>query len=501
MTLPGSCATKQEQQLIWAFFNAPTTGQEMRVDFCQYLQNLLTQVEVSFLSQSAILWIHIVPVSASVSPSTSKQTYKSEISHPTDENGSSTQEDITSEPSQSSRRASAFPEESYRAATDTTPDDPLPKTRYALVEKPGAGACVSNRGKKQKDKKSPFTRAKHPWKLNRSLTSKNRDQQAVLETVKAPLFVVRARSTDVSVLTGPFVLDGNGVAHDVYADKRAETAEALRQEWIQGSVLNRGISNRIRELLDDASEAEDVSLNRYEPTCRTMPSRENESKLSWDWFNSICSYPDGPTNGDARSKSNAGVDSIMVTVLEKILVASGFHKACSSTSPLKETGVLCEQPATNLSRLQGPTSPSPIKQTLESPYHVQVSSPPRSDKSHRPNLVPRGSPPLRSMLDSVDSAASNNTKEVADLTRHTKYMKARKHIKSKKPDVEFTSSIRHKLKGKPSVTQSTSTTAASSRSSPGRDVKITGRSAGPEPYSKKLARIRGIFRWRKRYYV
>lgn len=111
--------------------------------------------------------------------------------------------------------------------------------------------------------------------------------------------------TVTSALTGPFnVAEASLVDEDV-------RAEALRQEWVQGSLLNRDIDNRMKVLLDGDDPPvkvrrtpspiapEQENDKRHPGTPETTPSVASESPNTdtpaddrgchpWEWFNTVC---------------------------------------------------------------------------------------------------------------------------------------------------------------------------------------------------------------------
>lgn len=123
----------------------------------------------------------------------------------------------------------------------------------------------------------------------------------------APVAVIRAPSEShqsvTSALTGPFFLDEDGSLKDVY-DSNDVRAEALRHEWIQGSYMNRGISTRVKALLDDATEVE----------------VDEESKPDqWDWLTSFCAHPKLSRNQcSSRKKTLEFVAETATNVLRSV---------------------------------------------------------------------------------------------------------------------------------------------------------------------------------------
>ena len=134
------------------------------------------------------------------------------------------------------------------------------------------------------------------------------------EGFKAPLEVIDHNDTGTvtSALTGPF----NG-GETSLADEDVR-AEALRQEWVQGSLLNRDIDGRMKALLEGDGEMRGIPSpiaeeepeednkreleggSKREPgTPETTPSVASESPnmdsptvdrgcQPWEWFNAVC---------------------------------------------------------------------------------------------------------------------------------------------------------------------------------------------------------------------
>jgi hypothetical protein len=98
--------------------------------------------------------------------------------------------------------------------------------------------------------------------------------------------VIRAPSSDTvaSALTGPYIVDEEGNMRDVFEDEKEARAQALRHEWIQGSLLNRDISTRIRALLDDATEfdAKDYVMGH------SAGIKDSEDGVWGDWLSNLC---------------------------------------------------------------------------------------------------------------------------------------------------------------------------------------------------------------------
>ena len=84
-----------------------------------------------------------------------------------------------------------------------------------------------------------------------------------LEAVLVPVMEIQASDSKsvTSALTGPFVRDDDGHYNDMYDEEILATA--FRHEWLQGNVLNRGISKEMQQLL--------VTEEPYEQELKTMP--------------------------------------------------------------------------------------------------------------------------------------------------------------------------------------------------------------------------------------
>jgi hypothetical protein len=136
-----------------------------------------------------------------------------------------------------------------------------------------------------------------------------------------------------SALTGPFALESDTEEEDV-------RAEAVRHEWVQGSLLNRDIDDRMKELLDedqklahatrhaapvteeftDTTTASGVKGRRSPGTPETAPTEASHTPTftpqvnkgcgTWEWFNIMCtSFLDPstplPTRTDQKDKAVA----------------------------------------------------------------------------------------------------------------------------------------------------------------------------------------------------
>lgn len=136
-----------------------------------------------------------------------------------------------------------------------------------------------------------------------------------------------------SALTGPFALESDTEEEDV-------RAEAVRHEWVQGSLLNRDIDDRMKELLDedqklaqakrhaapvteeftDTTTASKVKGRRSPGTPETAPTEASHTPTftpqvnkgcgTWEWFNIMCtSFLDpntpSPTRTDQKDKTVA----------------------------------------------------------------------------------------------------------------------------------------------------------------------------------------------------
>jgi hypothetical protein len=129
-----------------------------------------------------------------------------------------------------------------------------------------------------------LTRMKHPivkssaaFDLSRDLTDGTR--------LPGPISIVRRGTYDntvTSALTGPFYVDDNGILRDVFENGGADSdddydgdedtrAQARRHEWIQTALMNRGIGERMENLLKE-SETNSNSNTSFDP---------------WDWFTGL----------------------------------------------------------------------------------------------------------------------------------------------------------------------------------------------------------------------
>jgi hypothetical protein len=100
-----------------------------------------------------------------------------------------------------------------------------------------------------------------------------------------PITIMRRGTYDntvTSALTGPFYVDDNGILRDVFENGGADSdddydgdedtrAQARRHEWIQTALMNRGIGERMENLLKE-SEANSNTNSSFDP---------------WDWFTGL----------------------------------------------------------------------------------------------------------------------------------------------------------------------------------------------------------------------
>jgi hypothetical protein len=300
ISLQGVLARKGQSSAtaVYGFFNSvkdDALAETMRQDFGVYLQNILTNVQVSFPVKAvtvigpngggrqetrAVLMVDIVEPPSSTTKARTYFRSKSDLSYPVDEfvqddmEANKLEEVVQSYKyrtgtSESPRQVTDNLYES-RSSTDQIYDNLLDECthRYALEpERPTNAMPKSSTG----------------------LSSVHGDGVVPLGTID----VVRIGNSDTrsitSALTGPFFRDGNGQLRDVHGDEDDAQAQALRQEWIQGSILNRDISTRVRELLEVSSVAsDDEILDNRRRNPGTSSARCSSSYDDWDWLTGLC---------------------------------------------------------------------------------------------------------------------------------------------------------------------------------------------------------------------
>jgi hypothetical protein len=258
-----------DPHIVWVFFNAPDTGIEMQRDFCHFLEHLMTMVHAEFIGQPAVLHIRVVGHNRTPDRKQQQSTpvfHADDAEH--DDNDDHDEKKTDSDydvPSYSSPRHvadfdAARHVDIYEANTtkkhlesppaERTMERIAPKTTYEMAEsdRPNDTMVIASKQKKKGLGSRPWRKDVRRPPLSVRPPRSNKKLQA-----PAPVSVIRARSTDMTVqsaLTGPFFQDGSEIK-DVFANSNEVKAEALRQEWIQSSVLNRGLSLRIRALLED----------------------------------------------------------------------------------------------------------------------------------------------------------------------------------------------------------------------------------------------------------
>lgn len=274
-------------RVIYNIFNMTKenrVAEALRDDFAVYLQNLLPanvsdvtfsvkMVQVrsgaspeSYRGKRAILKLVIQPTYDE------KSRAKSELSFPVDEVTANRQPSIYgSQAGQSRNRASGRP--------------PLPPTAAAdHVYRELEGEKAPLRSSKQSENIG------HQRSLDPVMAGKSEGWNAPVDVVEP-----HDSATIASALTGPFA----GGEDATIGDEDAR-AEALRQEWVQGSLLNRDIDDRMKELLHDKYTKEVPFKSREPGTPETTLSEESDSPRiakspsidkgchPWEWMNLVC---------------------------------------------------------------------------------------------------------------------------------------------------------------------------------------------------------------------
>ena len=159
-------------------------------------------------------------------------------------------------------------------------------------------------------------------------------------------------NTVTSGLTGPFYTDETGQKRDVYADDDT-FAEAKRHEWVQTALMNRGIHDRMEELLH--------------------PQPSSRTDAAWEWWTGL------------------GVCEMSRSVMESM---EQYVSQVRSTASTAQAGNAAG--------------------TGREPVHVvQVSSPPPMTD---PLLMPTVGPPLRSAMHRKPSLVKDRLTKVQAMT-------------------------------------------------------------------------------------
>ena len=157
--------------------------------------------------------------------------------------------------------------------------------------------------------------------------------------------------TVASALTGPVF-----PSDDMFAmDAAIVQAEAVRNEWVQGSLLVRDISNQMRVLLDmeDIKEEQDaIESQERKNLVEPHVLRSNDSACqAWDWINTMCQG--FPSVWDETSLSDSGPLVFPTSQLDQ-------EQGAGAESPT--VGLLNKQPSSSrLRKIRGGlTSPTAL---------------------------------------------------------------------------------------------------------------------------------------------
>ena len=218
----------------------------------------------------------------------------------------------------------------------------------------------------------------------------------LLATPRAPVTVVRAASNDyvsvTSALTGPFndesvILPPAAFSSPQAAAMEDSRAQAVRHEWMQGSLLNRDIDRRVRALLDDtttvASDGEQQHFfgggagTAATNHASTPPMAAGPQEPSWDWLTTLCHYPSALTPTSLSTGPHDKKESAATTSSQSSSTSS-FWQVASASNLLKRMGQddLFQAAATNAA-CHAPTSSSRSAPTTSS-IQESVATPTRS---------------------------------------------------------------------------------------------------------------------------
>ena len=500
-----------DPHIVWVFFNAPGTGLEMQRDFCHFLEHLLTMVQAEFVDKPAVLHVRVVGTNAAAAREVgSPQDVRAALEDDYDQDYEEKKTDTENDAGYPSPRHVSDFDPAHVDIYDTKGKRPqlvssekriAPKTTYEMADDDSEPSedWVNN----NKQKKKGFV--SRPWRkdVGKPPMSVRPPRNGKKSQTPAPVAVIRARSADMTVqsgLTGPFFLDGSEL-RDVYENNNQVKAEALRQEWIQSSVLNRGLSTRIRALLDETTDTEDIppirsrldklsNLKRGEDVedlvdARSSPDQLNEQR--WDWLSSICHYPDSFLNSNEPLTSKIALDKIFESV-EKVF-DPGSAVACAGPSDVPAPSGSPSRTMATKSDRSHPSSPSGPKPASSPPrpnVENAAASPKRRGISSPVNTPTRG---RRRNLDDGDTSSYDGELNYDPRLRAVQ-------VKASKGKVNSKSVINqnHSL--------ATTTTATSSRSASQRVHRPTTLAiAKAKTPSKPFAALKGLFRRKKQYRV
>ncbi|GKY97208.1 hypothetical protein MPSEU_000679200 [Mayamaea pseudoterrestris] len=360
-----------DPDIVWAFFNAPNTGLEMQRDFCHFLEHSSTTVQAKFISTqgcatAAILRVRLVGPQATLEVSSMHVEEDSYAGYAKTDTELEYQE-CSSIP----RHVAHFDDDRHQIYKDVSVERKA-NNEIAAADDDGLDRYSMQKQhllmKETQLKKKGFVN--RPWRRDVEKPSfavrPPRNSQA-RSVYPAPVAVIRAQSSELTVqsgLMGPCFVKGSEL-RDGYVNNNQVRAEALRQEWIQSSVLNRGLSTRIRALLDESSHQDQriigesyeglTNINKDividdgddddydddddddhdDDSTNSSSGPKRLNGLGWDWIANICEYPDRLIKNDGQPcSSNIALDKILDSV-EKVFDSTG-RAACANAPKVAE---------------------------------------------------------------------------------------------------------------------------------------------------------------------
>jgi hypothetical protein len=288
-------------------------------------------------------------------------------------------------------------------------------------------------------------------------------------TTTVPITLIRTTSHELTVtsaLTGPFYIDENGNLRDVFeqngsdSDEEDNETRALRQrhEWIQATLLNQGIDQRVEELLNQKeSDMAKNSNHVYDP---------------WDWLYGlgVCEFSRNFMEHVEKCAKNG---------FARYTAPEGVHPF--ATVPISS------QPDPKVATTERPVSPTPSQNTMLAPPTVCSDALPpitAAAAAAVPNIpmIPTVSEQSRQDLSNDEHDDSRDDSKVSD--------------ESPRGVTVLRSDVASAAAKKKAVAPSTTTTATAGRP---MEVAATGQSATlPEsPARKKSPRgLKNLFRRR-----
>ena len=296
----------------------------------------------------------------------------------------------------------------------------------------GVGGSLEEKDDTCNDQELPASGAQLPkYQRPNDITHQQRQATATIttmdnSTISLPVRVIRAPSSGnqsvTSALTGPYGLDdSDGMGSLVSVrDPYEQAALALRHEFIQGSLLNRGISTRIKELLEepaDIVEEEDNILEETQP--KPAAAGTNANGNGWEWIDTICAYPkELLTQQQQRSlqplsagqeANNANATSAFETVGAR---ASDIIRTVEKNTELffKNKGRLWNEVANAPNTTEGEASESGASKDSDNHIHPAIISPVSSPTRQQVN-----SPGRASAVSVSSTGASKSPSLVKDI--------------------------------------------------------------------------------------